>query len=69
MEEEKNGLGLEEIGAEEGGGGEGSIWKIIVAKGATIFICSILGGSKVLIHHTFLKTLTQHPLPPPHLGT
>ena len=63
MEEEKNGLGREEIGEREGGGS--CIKKIIIAKGATIFICNYLGGrGKVLIHHTFLKTVA-----PPHLGT
>ena len=60
MEEEKNGLGREEIG-EGGGGGGGCIWKIIIAKGATIFICNYLGRG-VMFWYT---TLFWKPSPPP----
>ena len=62
MEEEKNGLGLDEIGAGKGGV---QIEKSLLPRGLQFSSVIILGGSKVLIHHTFLKTLTQHPLPPP----
>ena len=63
MEEEKNGLGLEEIGGGGGGWGGGSIWKIIIAKGAIIFICNHLwGGGGVKFWYT---TLFWKPSPSP----
>ena len=47
------------------GGGGGVHFKIVIAKGGTIFICIFLlgvgGAGYVLIHHTFLKPPSPTP--------